>query len=88
MLFKIILYLFIYFIADDLNSLFKKLEYQNITVIMAHPHTHLTGIELWTQIIRNGDDIGYLFRNKYYNFNYQNSYLLDPPVNLTKVNKI
>ncbi len=43
----------------------------------------MTGTEVWTKIIRKGVDIGYLFRNKYYDFNYQNSYKLEPPVKLT-----
>ncbi len=44
----------------------------------------MAGNEVWTKIIRKGVDIGYLFRNKYYDFNYQNSYNLDPPVKITK----
>ena len=54
---------------------------------MAAPHTHLVGIDVWTRIIRKGEDIGYLHRNKYYDFNYQNNYLLDPYVNFTQVNQ-
>jgi hypothetical protein len=57
---------------------------QKLKVVSAIPHTHLTGTEVWTKIIRKGVDIGYLFRNKYYDFNYQNSYNLDPPVKITK----
>lgn len=56
-----------------------------MTVLFAFPHTHLTGVEVSTSIIRNGVDIGYLYRNKYYDFNYQNYYPLDPPVVLQKV---
>ena len=59
----------------------------NITIIMSAPHTHLAGVKIWTKIIRNGRDIGYLFNNQYYDFNYQNLYLLDTPVNITKVSK-
>jgi hypothetical protein len=57
----------------------------NITIVMAFPHTHLTGKEIYTKIIRNGKDIGYLFKNSYYDFDFQNIYRLDPPVILTKV---
>lgn len=58
---------------------------QNITILSALPHTHLTGVEISTKIIRNGTDIGYLDWNKYYSFNYQNIYLLNPRVEITKV---
>lgn len=60
----------------------------NITVISANPHTHLTGISVDTKIIRNGVDIGYLFANHEYDFNYQQSYLLNPYVNITIVNLV
>ena len=49
------------------------------------PHTHTVGYEVYTKIIRKGNDIGYLFKNDYYDFNYQNIYTLNPPVNITKV---
>jgi hypothetical protein len=57
---------------------------EDITIVAVSPHTHLAGTEVWTKIIRNGEDKGYLFRNNYYDFNYQNSYILDPPVKITK----
>ena len=38
------------------------------------------------KIIRNGRDMGYLFHNKHYDFNYQQNFVLNPPVVLTKVN--
>lgn len=59
-----------------------------ITIVAASPHTHLAGVEVWTKIIRNGEEKGYLFRNKYYDFNYQNTYLLNPAVNITKVDHL
>jgi hypothetical protein len=62
----------------------KKLK-QNLTFISAVPHTHLTGVEIWTKIIRKGVDIGYLHRNKYYDFNFQNGYTIEPSINLTTV---
>jgi hypothetical protein len=52
---------------------------------MAISHTHLTGIDIGTRIIRNNEDIGYLYRNKYYDFNYQFNGLISPPVVLKKV---
>lgn len=63
---------------------FKVLNKTNITVISSIPHTHLAGTEIWTKIYRNGQDIGYLFRNRNYDFNYQNNYLFNPFVNVTK----
>jgi len=56
---------------------------ENVTIISAIPHTHLKGIQVWTKIIRKGNDIGYLFYNKYYDFNYQTSYTLNPYINIT-----
>ena len=52
---------------------------------MAFPHTHLTGTAVKTSIVRNGVDIGYEFYNKYYNFDFQQVYPIDPPVTLTPV---
>ncbi|CAF0944282.1 unnamed protein product [Brachionus calyciflorus] len=69
-----------YCFNDCLN---KKLSTQSLTIISSLPHTHLTGRAVSTKIIRNGKDIGYLFRNKYYDFNYQNTYLLNPTVQIT-----
>jgi hypothetical protein len=63
----------------------KYLENTNITIVAALPHTHLQGKEVWTKIIRNGKDMGYLFRNKHYDFNYQQNFIINPPVVLTKV---
>ena len=62
------------------------MENTNITVVAVLPHTHLQGKEIWTKIIRNGKDMGYLFHNKHYDFNYQQNFVLNPPVVLTKVN--
>lgn len=63
----------------------KELQNQNITIVTALPHTHLAGISVETSIIRNGVDIGYVFANHHYDFNYQQIYLLNPQVVLTKV---
>jgi len=57
----------------------------DITVVMAFSHTHLSGIDIGTKIIRNREDIGYLYRNKYYDFNYQMNAFLNPPVPIRKV---
>lgn len=56
----------------------------NITIISVIPHTHLVGKEIWTKIYRKGEDIGFLHRNKNYDFNYQNNYVLNPFVTITK----
>lgn len=53
---------------------------------MAFPHTHLAGTEIYTRHIRDGKDIGYVFKNDYYNFDFQKTYNLNPFVNFTKVN--
>jgi hypothetical protein len=59
--------------------------FDGITILSATPHTHLLGVEVFTKVIRNGTDIGYLTRNKEYDFNYQQSIQVDPPFTLTKV---
>ncbi|RNA24662.1 DBH-like monooxygenase 1, partial [Brachionus plicatilis] len=66
------------------NDCIKDLNEENITVVSAIPHTHLVGVEVWTKIIRKGNDIGYLFFNRNYDFNYQTSYTLNPFVNITQ----
>ena len=43
-------------------------------------HTHLAGVQVSTKIVRNNEEIGYLFQNKYYDFNFQNTYNLNPEV--------
>ena len=58
---------------------------KNLTLVMAFPHTHLAGTSVKTSIVRNGVDIGYAFYNKYYNFDFQQVYSIDPPVTLTPV---
>lgn len=57
----------------------------NITVIGTIPHTHMTGVSVDTKIIRNGTDIGYIFANHQFDFNYQQFYTLYPFVNITIV---
>ena len=49
----------------------KRLANQNLTLISTIPHTHTTGIAMYTKIIRNGIDIGYVLENERYDFNYQ-----------------
>lgn len=51
---------------------------------MATPHTHSAGRDVHTKLIRNNKDLGYVFHNKYYNYNSQNQYLIDPPIVLKK----
>ncbi len=43
------------------------------------------GRELYTKIIRNNQEIGYLANNKYYDFNYQYINYLQQPIKLKKV---
>lgn len=49
----------------------KKLENTSLTVVSTIPHTHTTGISVYTKIVRNGNDIGYILDNEHYDFNYQ-----------------
>ena len=59
---------------------------KDITVVSAMPHTHSSGTQVWTKIVRKGVEIGYLFRNKFYDSNLQQSFEIDPTT-LTKVQK-
>jgi hypothetical protein len=63
----------------------KNLQNQNLTIISAMPHTHLAGTAVYTKLIRNGKDIGYVFNIPNYDFNYQQTFTLTPYVTLTKV---
>lgn len=56
---------------------------QDLTIISAMSHTHLTGYEIWTKIVRDNKDAGFLFRNANYDFNYQNNYPLNVTVRRT-----
>ena len=49
------------------------------------PHTHLRGKELYTTLIRNGQEIAYLANNKYYDFNYQYYNFLSKPISIQQV---
>ena len=42
-----------------------------INVIATFPHSHTAGASIWTQIIRNKKEIGYLDKNLNYDFNFQ-----------------
>jgi hypothetical protein len=57
---------------------------EHISVVMAQPYAHLAATEVGTRIIRNGTDLGYLFRNKYFDFEYQSVFYLNPVVNVTQ----
>ena len=58
---------------------------QNITIVGYASHTHLTGREIYTSIVKNGTELGYLAKNKYYNFEFQNTIYLDPFITITDV---
>ena len=62
------------------------LEGQEITVIGFGSHTHLTGREIYTSMVKNGTEIGYLAKNKYYDFEFQNFIYLDPFIKIRDVN--
>ena len=44
-----------------------------INVIASFPHSHTAGASMWTQIIRDNKEIGYLDLNLNYDFNFQAS---------------
>ena len=71
------------FQLKNLNS--KILNGKTITVIGYMSHTHLSGREIYTKIVKNGTEIDYLARNKYYDFHYQNTIFLEPYKNITDV---
>lgn len=51
-----------------------------VTVFAVAPHTHLVGAQVYTKIIRNGREIGYVQKTKNYDFNYQYLNFLNNPV--------
>ena len=51
-----------------------------LKVFASMPHTHLIGKELYTTLIRDGKEVSYLAKNKYYDFNYQYYNFLTNPV--------
>ena len=44
---------------------------EDINVFASLVHSHLVGVSMWTQIIRDGVDIGYVDKNLNYDFEYQ-----------------
>ena len=42
-----------------------------INVIATFPHSHTSGVSMWTQLIRDNKEIGYLDLNLNYDFNFQ-----------------
>ena len=59
----------------------------DLNIVSVRAHTHLTGIGVSTKLVRNGSELGYLGRNKYFNYNFQSEIVLNKssPVKLTKV---
>jgi len=41
-----------------------------MTVVSAFSYTHSLGQQVWTKLIRNQTDHGYLFKNDYYDNKY------------------
>jgi hypothetical protein len=62
-----------------------KLDSGSITFVMAYPHTKSSGKQVFTRIIRNGTDRGYLHNNKQYNPQLQNYYMINPPIQIEQV---
>lgn len=48
-------------------------------------HTHQLGREAYAKVIRDGKEVSYLFKNKYYDFNYQYYSYFETPFNLKMV---
>jgi hypothetical protein len=51
-------------------------------VFASNPHTHLIGKRVYTKIIRNGKEIGYLQKTMNYDFDYQFTSFFVNPVTL------
>ena len=47
-----------------------------LNVIASFPHSHTAGVSMWTQIIRDNKEIGYLDINLNYDFDFQVSFLI------------
>lgn len=56
-----------------------------LTLVAIMNHAHLAAFAVDTRIIRDGVDIGPIFNNRHYDFKYQQFYVLNPFVNITKV---
>lgn len=52
---------------------------------MAAPQTHSAGTQIWTKIVRNKTDLGYLHKNQFFNHKYQYFYEINPRVVITEV---
>lgn len=55
---------------------------KNITVFATLPHTHLTGRQIYSKVIRNGKEVSYITYGKYYDFNYQYTNFLASPITI------
>ena len=58
---------------------------ENLTIVRAIPHAHKAGRGIETKIVRNNKIIGFLSKNKYFNYSFQHGYDMKPPIHLTKV---
>ena len=58
---------------------------ENLTIVRAIPHAHKAGRGIETKIVRNNKIIGFLSKNKHFNYSFQRGYDMNPPINLTKV---
>ena len=57
----------------------------NITVFAFQSHTHTAAKSVYTKIVKNGIETGYLAKNQYFNPNYQNTVILNNFINITQV---
>eukprot|EP00112_Aurelia_sp_Birch-Aquarium-sp1_P005363 Seg1607.2 transcript_id=Seg1607.2/GoldUCD/mRNA.D3Y31 product="DBH-like monooxygenase protein 1" protein_id=Seg1607.2/GoldUCD/D3Y31 len=49
---------------------------KEVKIFASFPHSHSAGNGIWTKHIRNGTELGEIFRDENYDFNYQQSHLL------------
>ena len=56
-----------------------------MTVVSAFSYTHSLGQRVWTKMVRNQTDRGYLFKNDYYDSQYLNYFDFNPRINITQV---
>jgi hypothetical protein len=42
-----------------------------VKIISVNSHAHLAGRRIYTKVVRDGVDLGYLLDNKYFNFDLQ-----------------
>ena len=57
----------------------------HITVFGSMFHAHLAGIQAYSKLMRNGNEVNYLFQNEWYDPNYQYYSFFPKRINILKV---